>query len=38
VTIEGRNGENHPVITGWLVPVDGPPRLITAYVELSRRA
>ena len=38
VMIEGRNGENHPVITGWLVPIDGPPRLITAYVEISRRA
>jgi hypothetical protein len=31
------NGVTHPIITGWLLPSDGPPRLITAYVELPRR-
>lgn len=35
--IDGLNGVTHPVITGWLVPEEGPPRLITAYLELSRR-
>lgn len=38
VAVDGLNGVTHPVITGWLVPPDGPPRLITAYVELPRRA
>ncbi len=32
--IEGRNGERHDVLTGWLVEGDLPPRLITAYVDL----
>jgi hypothetical protein len=35
--IDGLNGVTHPVITGWLVPEQGPPRLITAYLELPRR-
>jgi hypothetical protein len=38
MTIEGLNGENHRVITGWLLPQSGAPRLLTAYVELPRRA
>lgn len=38
VSIDGRNGETHSVITGWLVPEEGPPRLLTAYVEVPRRA
>lgn len=37
VAIDGLNGVTHPIITGWLLPSDGPPRLITAYVELPRR-
>ena len=37
VMIEGRNGENHPVITGWLVPEDGRPRSSRTYL-ISRRA
>lgn len=36
--IEGLNGETHPVITGWLVAEGRAPRLLTAYVELPRRA
>jgi len=35
--VDGRNGATHSVITGWLVPDDGTPRLITAYVEIPRR-
>jgi hypothetical protein len=38
MTIEGINGETHTVLTRWLVPPDGPPRLITTYVELPRRS
>jgi hypothetical protein len=38
MTIEGLNGESHPVVTGWLVPDVEPPRLVTAYVELGRLA
>jgi filamentous hemagglutinin len=34
IAIEGLNGQTHPVITGWLAPEEGPPRLLTAYVEL----
>jgi hypothetical protein len=36
IEIEGLNGETHPIITGWLVPEEGGPRLLTAYVELRR--
>lgn len=36
--IDGLNGVTHPVITGWLVPPEGAPRLLTAYVEIPRRA
>jgi hypothetical protein len=36
MTIDGRNGESHSVITGWLVPESAPPRLLTAYVEVPR--
>ena len=36
MTIEGLNGQSHPVVTGWLVPEVGSPRLLTAYVELRR--
>ncbi len=36
ITVDGLNGVTHPVITGWLIPNTGPPRLITAYVELPR--
>jgi hypothetical protein len=35
--MDGLNGVTHPVITGWLVPEDGAPRLITAYLEVPRR-
>ena len=38
IMIEGLNGETHPIITGWLVAEERPPRLLTAYVELPRRA
>ena len=38
VPVDGLNGVTHPVITGWLLPSSGPPRLITAYVDLPRRA
>ena len=38
IAVDGLNGETHTVLTGWLVPEDGPPRLTTAYVELRRRA
>jgi uncharacterized protein DUF6883 len=38
IAVDGLNGVTHPVITGWLLPSDGPPRLLTAYVELPRRA
>jgi hypothetical protein len=38
IMIEGLNGETHPVITGWLVAEERPPRLLTAYVEVPRRA
>jgi len=38
IEVDGRNGVTRSVITGWLVPDDGPPRLITAYVELPRHA
>jgi hypothetical protein len=38
VAVDGLNGVTHAVITGWLLPSEGPPRLITAYVELPRRA
>ena len=34
VPIQGLNGQRHDVLTGWLVPPDGPPRLVTAYVDL----
>ncbi len=34
--IEGLNGETHSVITGWLAPEEGSPRLLTAYVEMRR--
>jgi hypothetical protein len=37
VDVDGRNGETHRIITGWLVAGEEPPRLITAYVELPRR-
>jgi hypothetical protein len=32
--IQGLNGQRHDVVTGWLVVEDGPPRLVTAYVDL----
>ncbi len=33
VWVEGANGEERPVMTGWRVPDDGsPPHLVTAYV------
>jgi hypothetical protein len=32
--IQGLNGQRHDVVTGWLVAGDGPPRLVTAYVDL----
>jgi hypothetical protein len=32
--IQGLNGQRHDVVTGWLVTGDGPPRLVTAYVDL----
>ena len=35
--IEGLNGETHPIITGWLVVEEGPPRLLTTYVETPKR-
>jgi hypothetical protein len=38
IEIDELNGVTHPVVTAWLVPDDGLPRLITAYVELPRRA
>jgi hypothetical protein len=38
IEIDGLNGVTHPVVTGWLVSDEGPPRLITAYVELPRHA
>jgi filamentous hemagglutinin len=34
VPIQGLNGQRHDVVTGWLVVEDGPPRLVTAYVDL----
>lgn len=38
IDVDGLNGATHPVITGWLVAGDHPPRLVTAYVDLPRRA
>jgi hypothetical protein len=38
IEIDGLNGETHSVITGWLLSNDDPPRLLTAYVEVRRRA
>ena len=38
ILVDGRNGVTIPVITGWLVPDTGPPLLLTAYVEILRRA
>ena len=38
IDVDGRNGETHRVITGWLVAEGGAPRLLTAYVETARRA
>jgi hypothetical protein len=38
IEIDGRNGATHRVVTGWLVPEAGPPRLTSAYVETPRRA
>jgi len=32
--ILGLNGRRHDVLTAWLVDGEGPPRLITAYVDL----
>lgn len=37
IMVDGLNGETHPVVTGWLVPESGSPRLVTLYVELPRR-
>jgi integrase len=34
--LDGRSGRTCPVVTGWLVPDDDPPR-ISAYVDLPRR-
>jgi hypothetical protein len=36
IQIDGMNGETHSVLTGGLVPDEGPPRLLAAYVELPR--
>jgi hypothetical protein len=38
IRIDGLNGVTHAIITGWLVPDDDRPRLITAYVDLPRHA
>jgi hypothetical protein len=38
IDIDGRNGETHRVITGWLLSEMGRPRLTTAYVETPRRS
>lgn len=38
IEVDGRNGETHQVITGWLVSEAGAPRLTTAYVDTPRRA
>ncbi len=37
IDVDGINGQTHPVITGWLVAGEEPPRLLTAYVDLPRR-
>lgn len=37
IEIDGRNGETHRVITGWLATDTDAPRLVTLYVELPRR-
>jgi hypothetical protein len=34
VQIDGLNGRRHPVVTGWLVEGDTPPRLTTAYPDV----
>ena len=38
IDVDGLNGATHSVITGWLVAGDDPPRLVTVYVDLPRRA
>jgi hypothetical protein len=34
VLVEGLNGATHPVATIWLVDGIGPPRLVSAWVDI----
>jgi hypothetical protein len=42
IPVDGLNGETHPVVSAWFVDAPreglvGPPRLVSAYVQVVRR-